>query len=313
MSNKKAGTLHKSIIGPIGITLFAAALWGISGTAAQALFQVYHFPAFGLVALRSLLAGIVLLVWLRPKWPREKQYKMLLYAIVGILPSQLFYFLTIAYSNVVAALLLEYLFVPIVFIYEVVKGRFGFTFGRMAMVLLTVVGLVLLVGGGGGSLHLSLKPIAIATGVLSAFGVAYYYLFSRELTVKYGSWEVAAWGFVIVGIIMLIPGGYTLATLAPITGIGNILIVLGLIAVVAIIGTLLAYGLLLYALQKISSTEVSVIASTEPVFAAIVSFAIFGALLTGLQYLGGALMVLAVIILRILTPEDERAKRNAKL
>ncbi len=292
--------------GPIGVTLIAAALWGLSGTAAQILFQTYAFPTTGLVMIRALLAGLILLAWFRPKWPREISRKLIVYAIIGILPSQLFYFITIAYSNIVTALLLEYLFLPMIIIYETFTGRFRLTPLRSFMLGLTILGVLFVLLGGGGSLHLSIAPIALVSGILSAFGTAYYNLFSRPLTKEHSTWEITGWGFLIVGLVMLVPGVMSLSQMAPASGLPNLLVILLLVLVVAILGTLLAYGLLLLALKKLSATEVNVVATTEPVFAAVFSFVVFGALLSGLQYFGGALMIIAVIVLRGITPEDKR-------
>lgn len=303
---KTKGGFPKLLLGPIGITLLAAALWGLSGTAAQILFQKYAFPPFALVTIRSLLAGMILLLWFRPKWPKERSWRLIKYAILGILPSQIFYFVTIAYSNIVTALLLEYMFLPMVVIYEGLTGRFRLNALRLAMLSLTVAGILLVVLGGGGELHLSITPIALIAGILSAFGTAYYNLFSRDLTDKYDSWTVTAWSFLIVGLVATIPGVLSFAQMAPVGGTSNVLTILLLVLIVAIFGTLLAYGLLLLALRRLSATEVSVVATTEPVFAAVMSFLVFGALLSGLQYFGGALMLLAVLVLKLITPEEKK-------
>ncbi len=303
MSNKQKELIEVPL-GPIGTALLAAALWGVSGTAAQILFQKFAFPTIGLVTIRALTSGLVLFAVFRPKWPKKEAWKLTMLAILGILPSQLFYFIAISYSNIVLALLLEYLFIPMVVVYESFTGEFKFTPLSACMLLLTIFGILLVLLGGGGSLHLSVNPIAVVSGVLSAFGVAYYTLASRQLVKKYNSWEITGWGFLIVGVAML-PGLLTLPQAVAISGAGNLLAVVGLVLVVALLGTLLAYGLEIKALQKLTGSEISVIATSEAIFAAIASFFVFGSQLTSLQYLGGGAMLLAIVILRVLSPDEK--------
>ncbi len=52
-------------------TLVGAGLWGLSGTAAQALFQVYQFPVVALVAVRTLSSALILLIIVRPARPER--------------------------------------------------------------------------------------------------------------------------------------------------------------------------------------------------------------------------------------------------
>ncbi len=299
----------KKEIGPIGLALIAAALWGLSGTAAQALFQVYSFPTFGLVAIRCLIASFMIFLLFRPKWPKGAGVRLTKFALLGIIPTQLFYFITIAYSNIVTALLLEYLFLPIVVIYEAAQGKFTLNAARTAMILLTIVGILLVVLGGKTGLMLSVTPIAIATGLVSAFGSAYYTLRGGALSSKYGQWSITGWSFLIVGLLIMIPGALSFSSMPMLVGTSNLLAVTALVLVVAIFGTFIPFALLLRALTAVTGTEVSIAAATEPVWAAIVSFIVFGALLTNLQYFGGALIILAIIILRAITPNGKRANK----
>ena len=81
--------------------VLAGALWGLSGTAAQALFQIYAFPPVGLVTIRTIAAGVAILLVLRPSLPkwREHFFHLLILAVFGIVGSQLGYLVAIQYSN----------------------------------------------------------------------------------------------------------------------------------------------------------------------------------------------------------------------
>lgn len=294
----------KNWFGGVALALIGAALWGAAGVAAQVLFQIYSFPPSGLVLIRSLFVGLVLLAWLRPKWPSDVAVKLLLYSLLGILPSQLFYYITISQSNVVTALLLQYLCLPMIVVYESLAGRFKLTRLRLGMIMLAIFGLLLVIAEGPGGVHLEITPIALLTGILSAFGVAYYTLFSRPLTSKYGSWAITGWSFLIVGLVIA-PLGIPALAYMPAIPASDLPVVVELVIVVGLFGTLLSYGLLIKALESITSTIGSIAMSTEPVFAAVVALFVFGSLLSGLQYLGGALMLLSLVVLSLITPESK--------
>ncbi|MDG6995504.1 MAG: EamA family transporter [Nitrososphaerota archaeon] len=290
----------KSKAGAFGIALLATALWGLSGTAAQLLFQKYSFPPLGLVTLRLFIASAMLFVWLRPKWPGPDSKQMLLFGIFGILPSQLFYFLAINYSNVAMATLLQLLFLPIVAVYEILIRVYKFTFSHLAAILLAMGGTVLLVLNGP-SLSLHITPLGFLFGTLCALAAAYYTLASKRLTVVYGSWSVTAWGFLIAGVVSL-----PIGTISLINASFTIPVIL-LILFVGFFGTLLAYGLYVMSLQRLTATEASITATGEPITASIASYVFIGVLLSPFQYLGGGLILVAMYFLRnvIRKPEEE--------
>jgi drug/metabolite transporter (DMT)-like permease len=288
-----------SKIGGFSSALLATCLWGLSGTVAQILFQRYYFPPEGLVTLRLFIASALLFVWLKPKWPSAHSKQMIIFGVLGILPSQLFYFLAIDYSNVAVATLLQLLFLPIVAIYEIVVHVYKLTFSHLAAISLAVIGTVLLVVNGS-TLALHITPLGFVFGTLCALAAAYYTLASKALTKSYGSWSITAWGFLIAGVaslpigtISLIHQEFTISILA-------------LIIFVAFFGTLLAYGLYVRSLQSLTATEASITATGEPITASIASYALIGVLLSPFQYLGGALILAAMFFLRnvIKKPEE---------
>jgi drug/metabolite transporter (DMT)-like permease len=66
---------------------------------------------------------------------------------------------------------------------------------------------------------------------------------------------------------------------------------------VIVFGTILAYGLFLAGLRRLSATKIGLASSSEPIVAAVAAFVFLGVILTAGQYLGGALIVMAVIVL----------------
>ena len=285
------GGKSESNAGAFGVAVLATCLWGLSGTAAQVLFQRYLFPPIGLVTLRLFIASLLLFVWFRPKWPKDHSKQMIIFGIFGILPSQLFYFLSINYANVAVATLLQLLFLPIVTTYEILVHVYKFTFSHAAAISLAMFGTILLVISGP-TLELHVTILGFVFGLLCAVGAAYYTLASKALTKVYGSWSITAWGFLIAGVASLPFGTATLIHQE------FTLPIIALILFVAFFGTVLAYGLYVRSLQSLTATEASITATGEPIMASVASYVFLGVLLSPFQYIGGGLILVAMFFLR---------------
>ena len=279
-------------------TLLGAGFWGLSGTAAQALFQTYQVPVGALVTTRTLASGFILFVIVRPGLPERPFGSLLSLSILGFAGSQLAYLGAIQFSNAATATLLQFLFLPMVAVYEAVKVILHWSFRWTTSLSLAMVGTLLLVGGvPGWNFQILVTPVGVLLGLLAAVSGAYYTVASRSLVRVHGSWWVTTWGFVIGGIVTLPFGAASLQTYQmPSTsyGLGGLV---ALVVFVIVFGTILAYGLYLAGLRRLSATEISLASSSEPIVAAVAAFLFLGVVLTSTQYLGGALIIAAVILL----------------
>ncbi|TMI18389.1 hypothetical protein E6H32_04820 [Candidatus Bathyarchaeota archaeon] len=269
-------------------TLIGAGFWGLSGTAAQALFQTYQFPVIALVTIRTLVSGLILFVIFRPGMPRRPLRQLLSLSVFGFAGSQLAYLGAIQFSNAATATLLQFLFLPIVAGYESVKGVLRWSFQWTVSLLLAMVGTLFLVGGmPGWNFRILVTSNGVLFGLLAAVSGAYYTLASRPLVRANGPWWVTTWGFAIGGLVT-VPFGVEsfLNYQMPSTpyGLGGLV---GLVIFIIVFGTILAYGLY-----------------SEPIVAAVAAFVFLGVILTGTQYLGGALIILAVVLLASRKVED---------
>ena len=299
-SKTQAAASASGKLGPIGLVLLSSFIWGLSGTAAQLLLHKYNFPTLLLVMLRLLISGLTLLIVFRPRFPRKDARGLLLFAVIGLLPSQVFYLMAIYYSNVATATLLQYLFLPMTALYEMSTGKFRLTSLRLLAMAFAVVGTVLLVAGNPLNLKFEITPIGIAAALLSAFAVAYYTITSRNLTDKYGTWAVSAWGFLIGGIVA-VPLSFGFGNMFAFSG--YLLPVIGLVLFIAFFGTMLAYGFYIKGRTRLTGTEVAIAASTEPIAAAALSYLLLGVVLASFQYIGGLLIILAVVLLGLNSEE----------
>ena len=276
------------------VSVVGAGLWGFSGIAAQALFQIYKFPVLGLVTIRMVVAGLLLFVVLRPSLPTKPLLPLVALAIFGYIGSQLTYLEAIQYSNAATATLLQFLFLPIVAGYEAVSGNIRWSNRWTLTMILAGIGTILLIGGI--TLQVLVTPIGLLFGLLAALGGAYYTLGSAPFVRDRGSWWTTTWGFLIGGLLTLPLGVASLTSFSFPTTTSGTAMVLFLVGFVIVVGTMLAFGLYLSGLQRLSATEIGIASSAEPIVSAGAAYALLGVVLTAPQYAGGALILVAVLL-----------------
>jgi len=275
-----------------------SALWGLSGTAAQVILQRYDFPVWGLVTIRMLGAAFLLLLVARPQWPRPWTFSLGALAVFGLVGSQATYLEALFYSNVTTATLLQFLFLPMVAGYELAKGTIRWSVRWGVLLSLAAVGTVLLVVTfGTAGFSILITPLGLAFGLASAVTGAYYTLSARQFAQTQSAQWVSTWGFLLGGAVTAPIGAWTLVQYHWPSTWGSGLLLTGLILVVVVAGTLLAFTLYVYGLRKLTATEAGIADSFEPIVAAVGGFVILGVALSALQYVGGTLIILAVALL----------------
>ncbi|MFC6590760.1 DMT family transporter [Deinococcus lacus] len=270
--------------------LTAAALWGllgIFGKQAQLLGVSALEVAFWRAALGGLLFGLHAGV-LRLKLPRGRDLAWtLLFGLVGVSLFYASYQLAVQQGGASLASVLLYTAPAFV----TLSGRwFGERPGpREWLACLGILGGVALMAAGSGQ-GLSVSGGALLWGLTAGLSYSVYYLYGR---VFFGRYEPAALYAVALptGALGLLPLLPQLAWPAgPAWGL------LGGIAVLSTYAAYLAYG---QGLQRLGSTQASVIASLEPVVAGVLAAWLFGESLGPLGWLGAALVIGSATLLNL--------------
>jgi drug/metabolite transporter (DMT)-like permease len=245
-----------------------------------------------------MVSGLILFMIVRPTLPHRPFGSLLALSILGFAGSQLTYLGAIQFSNAATATLLQFLFLPMVAVYEAVKSVLRWSVRWTVSLLFAMIGTLFLVGGvPGWNFQILVTPVGVLFGLLAAISGAYYTIASRSLVRVHGTWWVTTWGFMIGGLVTLPFGVLSLFNYQmPSTSYG-LEGLIGLVVFVIVFGTILAYGLYLAGLRRLSATEIGLASSLEPIVAAVAAFAFLGVILTTTQYFGGALIVMAVILL----------------
>ncbi|MFB2119674.1 DMT family transporter [Parapedobacter sp. 2B3] len=289
----------------VAMALFAATLWGVSGTAGQFLFQQRAVGVEWLMAVRMLGAGSLLLllgivqkdshVW--SIWhERGDRLRLLVFGIAGMLTVQYTYFAAIKHSNAATATILQFSAPVMIAIYLAARyGKRLNLFGYLA-VLSGILGAFLLVTHGRLD-TLAISPLALALGIASAVSLALYTLMPGKLLRKYSAVSVIGWGLFI--------GGVAISFVKPpwhADGVWDVYTRVNVLFVV-VFGTLIPFYMYLRAVQIIGGQKASLLTSAEPLSATLIAVLWMGVPFQTVDWLGALLIVATVFLLAV----DKRA------
>lgn len=281
------------------LAVSAAILWGVSGTFGQFLFQQRGVNVEWLITIRMLVTGAVLLILARANnrrdlwsiWSNRKDaIDLLLFSIVGVLAVQYSYFAAINYSNAATATVMQYTGPVMIAIHIALKER-KFPNGKTCLaILLAVLGTFLLVTHGKIG-TLSISGIALFFGIVSAVTLAFYTLQPVHLLNKYKSTVVIGWGMLIGGIAFCfvrapwdVAGLWDMQTYT-------------YTSFIVIFGTLIPFYAYLTAVKLIGGQKTSLLASAEPLSAALMAVLWLNTPFAFTDWMGTACIILTIVLL----------------
>jgi drug/metabolite transporter (DMT)-like permease len=281
-------------------------MWASSGTAGKALFDAGMSP-FDLVQIRVTIASAVIflvfvlfsrdLLAIRPK---DIPFFLLLGGVAMALVTGS-YLYTISKIQVAAAILIQYLAPIFVAIYSMLFWKERPTVFKIAALFLAFGGCFLVVGGYNLEL-LNMNRLGILGGLTSAIAFAGYSLLGERAMYRYRPWTVIFYALAFSSLTWHVaypPFTYLTA--------GYGLEQWGWICYIAIIGTVLPFGLFFAGINHIRSTRASITAILEPIFAGFLAFVLLGERLQLPQMIGGVLVVASIVLLQLQQEQDELA------
>jgi drug/metabolite transporter, DME family len=304
------------------LVLTAAALWGTLGvfyTWATAYFRMSPLTVvFWRAALAALILGLVLGVvrpllgggWEMLRVRRRDWPVFLTYGVLGVTAFYLLYIYAVLLVGVAVAVVLLYTAPALV---ALMSWRwFGERFGprKIAALGLTLAGCVLVARAyDPGQVSLNL------VGILCAFGSAFTYALYSVLgkvslrrgypiaTMSFYVYAVGAVGLLVVTLLVPGPSGDS-GGAAGLVSMGAdpwAWVLLVVLALFQTIGALYAYTA---GLRHLEAGTASILATFEPVVAGVLAYFVLGERLEWPQVVGGALVLLAVVLLQIRAPSQ---------
>lgn len=275
--------------------ILASIFWGISGIIAKFLFTVPKMTPLFLTQIRMLCAGglMVLLSAIYGQHPTTIFHnpkdigRILIYGIIGMIPDQLFYFMTVNYGNASIATILQFtgpffIMIYMAIVHHQIPRRIEIISAIVAFIGVTIV------ATNGQFTHLAITPVVLIFGLLSALGVLTTTISPRRLLQHYQALQVTGWGILVAGIALSLfhpQFSYPHLTIINLIEIGG----------VVLIGTIIPFLLFSLALKYVNPTIMSLLDAFEPLTATFGSVVLMGISLSSAEVIGSILIIVAVI------------------
>ncbi len=293
----------------IGLGLVSAMFFGTSGTFGSALIAAGWSPAAAVLArvcVAALTLTVPALIALRGRWGllRRSARLVVTYGLVGVAACQVCYFNAIARMDVGISILLEYLGIVII------VGWLWARHGQRPRPL-TVLGGVAALSGLALMLQLSGSGGVSLAGVLwalsAAAAMAVYFFQSAQKTgadgdelpatvLTWGGMVTGAAAIALLGLTGLVPLRFDAADVTlQSTRVSWVVPVLGL----GVLAAAIAYVTGIGAVRRLGPKLGSFVAMAEVLFAAGFAWLLLHQVPTGMQFLGGLLILAGVVAVRL--------------
>lgn len=280
-------------------TLIGGCCWGFSGNCGQYLFNVHGVDPQWLTVIRMITAGLitVLIVAVRNPQPlkdcfnnKKDRIVMVLYGVFGLLLSQYTYLEAINATNAGTATVLQYIGPVLVMVLVCFTGRRLAGPHEALSIALVIVGTFLLATHG--NIHtMVINPAGLFWGLFAACTLVLYTMLPKSIAPKYGALMTTGVGTLIGGIVFFIViHPWPLTIDLPLTGWLAV-------AAMIVVGTVIAYPLYVQGVNDVGPVKASMLASVEPVSAAVISAVWLGSEFALPDIVGFACILMTVFLL----------------
>lgn len=305
-----AGLLWALLAAAFGSTVAVAGKWLLTAGAGP----------LTVVALRATIAaailGLALLLFRRSAFRlhwREVPF-FALYGLIGVALLYLTFILAVREIGAALSTTIFYVYPTIATFLAAFFLKERLTWRKALPLPLTFLGGVLVSGIWPGG-QTAWRPAGVLWALLSGTTFALYFLLGRRALSRHSPWTALfyslAWGALFLdllwAVLSFLPSAQPLLGTVP--ALQNISF-WGPLAYLALGATLGMYLADLQALRRIEVRQLGLIGTLEPLISALLSFALFGELLTPWQWAGAALIVSGVVWLRWGERRGNKANRR---
>jgi len=280
-------------------TTLGGVCWGFSGTCGQYLFSNFEINSLWLTCLR-LLAGGGLLTAVALVRERDSLVNMLkskrdvlqlvLYGTVGLVLCQYAYMTAISYSNAATTTVLQNLGLILIMLYTCLRNLRLPNRREFLSLLLALFGVYMLATGGDPT-HMALSPQGLFWGLAAAVAVMLYTLLPRPLLARHGRIAVTGLGMLAGGIFLnLAARSWNFSVSLPPSGWLAV-------AAIVVLGSAVAFALLMQGISDIGPVRSSMLAATEPVSATVFSALWLGTTFSATDLIGFGAILITILLL----------------
>ncbi|MCS7282696.1 MAG: EamA family transporter [Anaerolineae bacterium] len=287
---------RRALSGGYGLVLVAATLWATLGLFYKGL-AASGLPLLTIVFFRASVAAVILLLalfWrdprsLRLSWPDVGFF--LLFGLVGVAAFYIVYIHAIQWAGMGVAAVLMYTAPAWVTLFGALFLGEPLTRWRGLALLLAVVGCALV-----GRVHdlagLRLNGPGILAGLGAGLTYGLYTIFSKVAQRRHTPWATLAWALT-AGALFLLPLQSPAVLWSAVTT-PSYLFWLVMLGIVPTLGGGLTFNL---GLRRVPASGASVVATLEPVIAAVLGWLVWGERMDIFQMVGAGLILGAVMLL----------------
>lgn len=289
-------TQRKTDRGGMALVLAGAVLWGLIGLFNRTLMEAGLSPE-SIVLVRNFggMLVLALVLFFKDRSVFRVAPKHLVYffgtGVVSVVFFTWCYFSCQQQCSLAVAAILLYTSPAFVVILSALLWKDKLTKAKAAALALTFIGCACVTGVLSGGM--TITPQGFALGLGAGFFYALYSVFGRYALAHYGPYTVTLYTFLFAGLASLV----FLKPRELAVGLGEprlLAVALGLVVVC----TVLPYLLYTAGLARVESGKAAILASVEPVVAALVGILVFHESMTPAAGLGVACILAAVFLLR---------------
>lgn len=279
---------------------FASLSWGISGTVLQLISQDLAVPGPWMFSTRTTVTGVILLLLSAVIYrgqifnvfkTKAALLSVVTYGLFGLAANLITFYYSIQTGNASTATILQYLS-PLF----IVLGGIFFYRNRplrsdLLAFLVALVGVLICITRGDLT-HLAVPLVSLLWGLGSGITAAFYVVLPQKASATNPPLVVLGWGTMIAGLFfnLLHPFWVDVPPLTP--------TLVSSVATVIFFGTILPFGMLLYASRLAPSDVVSIMDALQPIMTTILSVIFFHLAINFFEVLGIVLVLIAIYILQ---------------
>lgn len=286
--------------------LGAAAMWGTIGIFFTFLHFTFGMSAMAIGFLRAVIAALILVTGLA-LWKRETlkppRHLLAIYALFGLFGVAFFYVLNteaVILTNVATASVLLYTAPVFVTLFAWRLWGEPLTARKIAAVIGAFIGCALVAGAYDPN-ALQLNGVGVLIAASAGFAYALFTIFSKYLSTRASPWTTVTYSLLFGSLFLLplqffvIPGigepGYSVLAREPLAWLALLGLCIG--------PTLGSYALFNAGLRTTPASVASVIATIEPIVAAVAGYFVFHQVLEPPQILGAVIIIAAALSLTL--------------
>ena len=291
------------------IALTATVIWSTTGIFISYLSREYSLPSLVLAFWRDLFVSfgmaVGLLVFSRARFHLERSHWkfMILYGLTLAIFNSMWTF-SVQYNGAAVATVMAFSSPAMTAILSKIIFKEQFSPIKIFSIALSLA-VIIFVSGAYDPSAWNLNPLGIVFGLLSGFMFAVYNLEGKHASDTHvDSWTALLYSFAGATFFLLFFNlGNDLfnagkVPFADMFWLGNSISGWGILFFLGVAPTLGGFGLYTLSIRYLSPTTSNLIATLEPAFTAIWAYFILNEILTGMQLMGGLLVLAGVILLR---------------